>query len=421
MASRTLCSFLVGLALILSQQSLSAQGVQTSVVGQVRDASGGVVPGVTVTVINRDTGVSRATVTDADGAYSVTSLVAGPYDVRAELSGFRTALRQEVPVVSGNAVRVDFSLEVGAVGETVEVKADTTARILRTEDPTLGLVMGESQVQGLPVKNRNFMALAQMVPGANESLTGNQNTLGRAQPLNLSVHGQRHFDNNIRLDGASIIAGFVNGSTFVPSLEVLKEVSVQTGQYSAAYGMFSGAQVDMIVKSGQNTPHGSGYYYFRDDSLNARRFFDRGDPPPFEYGQFGATIGGPIVQNRTFFFFGYEGTRSDRLTTGQATTAPATFRSGDFSAVSTAIRDPYTGLPFAGNIIPTNRLAPQAQALLQYVPLPNREGLRTTTSALRIRASASTSTSSASIISSRRARRCSAAARSGTRRSTPCS
>jgi hypothetical protein len=218
MPLRTLCRCLLGVALVLWTGPLAAQGVQTSIIGQVRDASGGVMPGVTVTVTNRETSVSRTTLTDGEGAYAVTSLLAGSYNVRAELSGFRTAVRQEVPVVSGNAVRVDFALDVGSVGETVEVKADATARILRTEDPTLGLVLGESQVQGLPVKNRNFMALAQMVPGASESLTGNQNTLGRSQPLNLSVHGQRHFDNNIRLDGASIIAGFVNGATFVPSL-----------------------------------------------------------------------------------------------------------------------------------------------------------------------------------------------------------
>jgi outer membrane receptor protein involved in Fe transport len=375
MPLRTLCRCLLGVALVLWTGPLAAQGVQTSIIGQVRDASGGVMPGVTVTVTNRETSVSRTTLTDGEGAYAVTSLLAGSYNVRAELSGFRTAVRQEVPVVSGNAVRVDFALDVGSVGETVEVKADATARILRTEDPTLGLVLGESQVQGLPVKNRNFMALAQMVPGASESLTGNQNTLGRSQPLNLSVHGQRHFDNNIRLDGASIIAGFVNGATFVPSLEALKEVSVQTGQYGAAYGMFSGAQVDMIVKSGQNTPHGSGFYYYRDDSMNARRFFDGAEPPPFDFGQFGATVGGPIIRNRTFFFFGYEGTRSDRETTGTATTAPQAFRDGDFSALSTPIRNPFTGQAFPGNRIPSDMLAPQAQALMAYIPPPNRSGL----------------------------------------------
>src|SRR5262249_10425634 len=141
------------------------------------------------------------------------------------------------------------------------------------------------------------------------------------------------------------------------------------GQYNAAYGMYSGAQVDMVVKSGQNSPKGSAFIYHRGDNLNARRFFDVGQPPPFDFNQFGATLGGPIVHNRTFFFVGYEGTRSHRETTGTQTAATEAMRRGDFSALSTVIRDPYTQQPFPGNIIPSNRLSPQAQALLQYIPL----------------------------------------------------
>ena len=273
------------------------RGFKPGVVGNVRDASGGVIPGVAITVTNRGTAVARTAVTDTEGNFLVTSLVAGGYDVRAELSGFKVAVRQNVPVQTDNTVRIDFVLDVGGVGETVEVQAAADTRILRTEDGSLGAVLTESQVQGLPVKNRNFMALVQLVPGATEALEGNQNTLGRTQPLNISVHGQRHFDNNIRLDGVGIIAGFANGSTFIPSLESLKEVSVQTGQYGAAYGFYSGAQVDMIVKSGQNTPHGSAFIYNRNDSLNARRYFDQSDPPPFDFNQFGGTVGGPILRD----------------------------------------------------------------------------------------------------------------------------
>lgn len=366
---------LVALLVVLPALPAAAQDLQTSVVGVVRDASGGVVPGVSVTATNRDTGVARTVVTDAEGNFLIPSLIAGPYTVAAELSGFKTAVRQNVPVQTGTAVRVEFALEVGAIGETVEVQAAADTRIFRTDDASLGAVMSESQVQGLPVKNRNFVALVQLVPGATEALEGNQNSLGRAQPLNFSVHGQRHFDNNIRLDGVSIIAGFANGSTFIPSLESLREVSVQTGQYGAAYGMYSGAQVDMVVKSGQNALHGSGFLYHRNDKLNARRYFDQSGPPPFDFNQFGATLGGPIVRGRTFFFAGYEGTRSDRNTTGTSTAATEAMRRGDFSALATTIRDPFTQQPFPGNVIPQNRLSPQAQALLAYIPTPTREGL----------------------------------------------
>src|SRR5690606_36442460 len=147
-----------------------------SIVGLVRDSSGAVIPGVSVTVTNRETGVARTVVTDAAGNYVVTSLVAGTYDVSAELSGFATAVRQNVPVQTDVSVRVDFTLQVGGLGETVEVQAPVDLRILRTEDASLGAVMTESQVQGLPVKNRNFMARAQLVPGATEALEGNQNS-----------------------------------------------------------------------------------------------------------------------------------------------------------------------------------------------------------------------------------------------------
>ncbi|HUG54805.1 MAG TPA: TonB-dependent receptor [Vicinamibacteria bacterium] len=355
--------------------ALQAQGLQNAVVGQTKDTSGAVLPGVTVTVTNVGTGVERVTTTDPVGNYAVPSLVAGSYTVRAELSGFKTEVRTGVVVRTDAPSRVDFVLSVGQQTEVVEVTADAAAQILRTEDASLGVVLGEGQIDALPVKNRNFMALAQIVPGATESLVGNQNSLGRAQPLNLSVHGQRHFDNNIRIDGVSIIAGFVNASTFIPSLESLKEVSVQTGQYSAAYGMYSGAQVDMVVKSGQNEFHGNVFGNLRHDGLNAKGYFDQGDKPPFSHGQYGATLGGPIKKNRTFFFVGWEGNRLRREATGQASVATDRMRAGDFSELSTVIRDPYTRLPFPGNVIPSSRISPQAQRLLEYVPHANRPGL----------------------------------------------
>jgi hypothetical protein len=369
---------LLGAALVLvlpGPTPAAAQGLQNAVVGDVKDTSGGALPGVTVTVTNVGTGVERTTTTDAVGGYNVPSLVAGRYSVRAELGGFKTEVRNGVAVRTDAPTRVDFTLGVGQQSEVVEVTAEAAAKILRTEDASLGAVIGEEQIDALPVKNRNFMALAQIVPGASESQLGNQNSLGRAQPLNLSVHGQRHFDNNIRLDGVSIIAGFVNASTFIPSLESLKEVSVQTGQYSAAYGMYSGAQVDMVVKSGQNTVHGNVFGNLRNDALNARGYFDQGDKPPFSHAQYGATLGGPIVKNRTFFFVGWEGNRVRREVTGQGTVATDGMRGGDFSELSTAIRDPFTGQPFPGNVIPAGRIAPPAMALMAYIPHATRAGL----------------------------------------------
>ena len=218
----------------------SAQGLQTAVVGLVRDASGGVIPGVTVTVTNRATGVARTAVTDAEGNFLVTSLVAGRIRRAAELSGFKTAVRKNVPVQTDDAVRVDFTLEVGAVGETVEVQAAAD-----TQHPPHRGRLARRRAVGEP--GAGSPGQEPQLHGARAARAGRHRG-ARGQPEHARPHpaaqplGARpaHFDNNIRLDGVSIIAGFANGSTFIPSLESLKEVSVQTGQYGAAYGMYSG-------------------------------------------------------------------------------------------------------------------------------------------------------------------------------------
>lgn len=374
---------LIGLLLVFANACLVwSQGLQTAIIGTVHDESGAVVPEVAVTVANVATNVSRTVQTDSAGNYAVPSLVIGDYIVKAEKAGFKTLVTKGVVVQADKTVRVDFALSVGTVSESVEVRADATAILLRTEDATTGLVVSQLQVDYLPLKGRDFVSLAQMAPGANFASSGNQNDLNRTQALNLSVNGQRQFDNNYRLDGVSIITGFVNGSTFIPSLEVLKEISVQTGQYSAASGMYSGAQVDMVVKSGGNRLHGSVYESLRNNEFNARQFFDSTAPPAFRFNQFGVTVGGPITipklyhgKDRTFFFFGYEGSRTRRLATGQGSAATAKMRDGDFSELlPKTIVNPFTKQAFLGNIIPSNLIAPQAQKLMKYIPLPNRPG-----------------------------------------------
>ena len=369
---------------LLSVSLIDGQGLQTAITGQVRDASGAAVVGATVTVSNIATNVSTTLTTSEAGNYSALSLVVGQYTVKAEAPGLQSVVRRGIVLQANRSVTIDFELNVGQVTQSVDVVSSASAVLIRSEDAATGLVISQQQVENLPLKGRDFLSLAQIAPGANEAQPGNQNGLGRTQSLNLSVNGQRMFDNNYRLDGVSLINGFVNGSTFVPSLEALQEVSVQTGQYSAALGTFSGAQVDMVVKSGANQLHGSAYDYLRNNDLNARQFFDRVSPPPFRFNQFGVTFGGPIVvptlyngRNKTFFFFAYEGDRIRQQSTGQGTAATAAMRNGDFSALlpKTVIKDPYTGVAFPGNIIPANRIATQAQKLLQYVPFPNQGGL----------------------------------------------
>jgi Carboxypeptidase regulatory-like domain len=360
-----------------------SQGLQNSITGEVRDTTGAVVVNASVTVTNVATNVSSTVATNGTGAYTVLGLVVGEYAVKAEAPGMQPVIHRNVVVQANQTVRVDFALSPGQVSESVTVNSSASDVLQRTEDAATGLVVSQKQVDNLPIEGRDFISLAQITPGANEAMPGNQNSLGRTQSMNLSVNGQRMFNNNYLLDGVSMIAGFVNGSTFVPSLEALQEISVQTGQYSAAYGDYSGAQVDMIVKSGTNQLHGSFYEYLRNNDLDARQFFDQSAPPAFRYNQFGATVGGPVVipklyngRNKTFFFFAYEGDRTRQLTTQEATDASAAERGGDFSQLlpGKVIKDPYTGQPFPGNVIPASRIAPQALALMQYIPLPNTAG-----------------------------------------------
>ena len=196
--------------------AVTGQGLQNAVQGEVTDASGAAVVGANVSVTNTATGVVRTVSTDTVGHYSVPSLVVGDYTVRVTQPGMKAALRTNIAVQADKALRVDFRLEVGDVAQSVEVKADISEMLLRTEDVATGIVISQLQAENLPLKGRNFATLAQMAPGASEAQPGNQNSLGRTQPLNLSVNGQRQFDNNYRLDGVSMISGYVNGSTFVP-------------------------------------------------------------------------------------------------------------------------------------------------------------------------------------------------------------
>ncbi len=372
----------VFLLLILCNQILWSQALQTAITGEVHDQSGAAVPGAKITVTNTATNVSRVVECDAQGNYVVPSLVVGTYTVKAESATFKTVTQNGIIVQANKSTRVDFSLVVGSVEQSVEVTATGAAPITRTEDAALGSVISETQVQKLPVPQRDFVALAQLVPGANGALNGNQNDLGRTQALNLSVNGQRQFDNNYRLDGVSFIDAFVNGSSFVPALDVISEVSVLSGQYSAAYGEYSGAQVNMITKSGGNKIHGTAFEFLKNDALNARSYFDI-NKPPLRYNQFGATIGGPIVipklyngHDRTFFFFGYQGDRLRTRTTLQGAVATEQMRNGDFSQLlpQVVIKNPFTGVPFPNNVIPSDMLSPQAQKLMQYIPLPNSPG-----------------------------------------------
>jgi outer membrane receptor protein involved in Fe transport len=352
--------------------------------GMVSDSSGGVLPGVTVEATNVATGAVRSAVTGGDGLYTLPLLQPGVYNVRASLSGFRGAQQDGVRVTVTETSRVVFELEVGQLTETVTVTAQ--ANLVETANATRGIVVDEQQVVDLPLNGRNFTQLGTLIPGVVAPPTGLGGQGGDATPGGFgnatggfNVNGMRNQSNNFLLDGATNNDTFNTGFVLRPPPDAIQEFKILTHAFGAEYGRNAGSVVNVVTKSGSNTFSGAAWNFNRDDALQARNFFAPRDQPKPELkqNQFGAALGGPLVKNRLFGFGYYEGFRNDSGITNNVVVLSEAQRRGDFSAQSAAIRDPLTGQPFPGNIIPANRISPAATRLLsEFVPLPNSPGNR---------------------------------------------
>lgn len=352
--------------------------------GVVTDSSGGVLPGVTIEATNTGTGAVRTAVTGADGGYTIPLVQPGEYTVRASLEGFRSVLREGVRVVVTETARVAFELEVGQLTETVTVTA--TATLVETANATRGIVIDEQKVVDLPLNGRNFTQLGTLIPGvvAPPAALGGQ--AGDATPGGFgnatggfNVNGMRNQSNNFLLDGATNNDTFNTGFVLRPPPDAIQEFKILTHAFGPEYGRNAGSVVNVVTKSGTNTVSGALWEFNRDDALQARNYFAPADQPKPELkqNQFGGALGGPIVKNRLFGFGYYEGFRNDSGITNNVIVPSAAQRQGDFSALATPIRDPLTGLPFPGNVIPANRISPVAARLLgDFVPLPNSPGNR---------------------------------------------
>ena len=324
MASR--CTQLALVLALLVATPLLASGPTGSITGTVTDPSGAVVPKARVTVQNEDTNAAREAETNEDGDFTVALLPAGRYRVSAESAGFRRSVFNGVNVNVDQTVRLDFSLQVGAATE--EVKVSATPPIVQTDTSTMGQVLNNRLVQNLPLNERNFLSLALLVPGSQFPAEGSQNsTQGGA----ISVNGAREQANNFILDGVDNNDPYINQYVALPSIDAIQEFKVQSGTYSAEYGRSSGAQINVILKSGTNQFHGTLFEYFRNRNMDAKNYFDFpyctpnsvpgtcGPIPPFDRNQFGGTLGGPIRKNKTFFFVAYEGLRLRQASTREAT------------------------------------------------------------------------------------------------------
>src|SRR5262245_50135803 len=305
---------LAGLILILTllPRSAAAQAVTGTILGAITDASGAVMPGATVTLTNTGTGLVRVVTTDNNGEYPVPSLPTGKYAVKAELSGFKTVTAPDVDLGVDQHVRINMRLEIGTVQESVTVTGQSP--LVQTSTSELGTTVEEEEIKTLPLNGRNFVNLTRTVPGVVRGIPG-ANIDGAASlawraSASFSANGQRPRDNNYVLDGVDNNETWLQTVVLFPSVDALDEFKLQTSTYSAEFGRSLGGVVNLQIKSGTNQSHGSGFEFLRNDAFDANNFFNNraGRPKPdFSQHQFGGTIGGPIVKDRTFYFFDYQG------------------------------------------------------------------------------------------------------------------
>jgi hypothetical protein len=361
--------FLVIIALLLPA-AVTAQTYRASFRGIVYDERRAVITGAKVTLLNKETGEARTVTSDDEGKYAITSLAAGRYELSVEVTNFRKHV-EEVELLVNQDQRADVTLLVAPVGDfNIELFFNPQ---LKRDSASLGTVIENRQVTGLPLDGRNFYELSLLVPGA---VPPAQGSAGSARgDFSFSVNGAREDANNFLLDGVYNVDPKLNTFGVRPSVDAIREFEMLTSTYDASFGRNPGAQVNVILNSGSNDFHGSLFEFHRNAAFDARNFFAPASEPKPKYlrNQFGGSIGGPIKHDRTFFFVDYEGTRSREGITRITNVPTAQERAGNFTQSLFGVpTDPFTGQPFPGGIIPDFRINEVGRAIAALYPLPNR-------------------------------------------------
>ncbi len=403
---KSLSRIATGICLCLAP--LVSQTTSTEVLGTVSDTSDAIVPGAKVTLLRVQTGERRTATTDSSGNYSFPLIEIGDYTVTVAMEGFKSQVKTGVHVEYQQKARVNVRIEVGAITDRVEVQA--TGVELKTDDASLGSTIDQTRVVELPTVNRNFASLVILTPGVQFGTRMGLSPLSTAGSFfpgatQISANGQRDANQRVTLDGVIASEPLVNTVYFNPSIDAIEEVKVQTGSYSAEYGMNNGANIQIALKSGTNQLHGAFFEFMRNDAADARDYFLNFQLPAgsaqqsknrLRRNQFGTWLAGPVMlpfykgKDKTFWSFNFEGTRETQESVQQGFWFPAAFRNGDFSALltplirngvpvraPTIVYDPLTGEPFrdaAGNIsniVPPSRINKNAQNFInKYLPLP---------------------------------------------------
>ena len=344
---------------------LLAQENTATITGQVLDSSGAAVVGATVTARNVQTGLERKVITNESANYTLPLLPIGNYDLTSEKEGFAKLLQTGIVLQVDQHARIDFTLKVGATTNTVQVTAEVP--LTQTDSSSSGAVIDNRKVVELPLNGRQFYSLALLTPGVAPPAQGSILSFRGG----FNVAGASELNNNFTLNGLDNNNQLLSAPAFRPSVDAIEEFKIITGIFPAEYGRNSGSQVIVTTKAGTNSFHGTAFEFLRNQVLDGKNYFTpRGTKPAFRQNQFGGTVGGPIIRNKTFFFASYEGTRSNQQITALTNVPTPAMVNGDFSGINRAIINPATGVRFPNNVIPASSISPAGQFLAKLYPLP---------------------------------------------------
>ncbi|MGH9842783.1 MAG: carboxypeptidase regulatory-like domain-containing protein, partial [Blastocatellia bacterium] len=379
-------------ALLFCSLTASAQQGKGTISGTVADQTGAAVPGAAVTIINTGTNATFTATTNQEGFYIAPGLAVGSYRVVVERQGFRQAVLSQITLQVDQKAQVDVTLETGNLSETMEVTAQ--APLTDTGSATLGKVIENRRMVELPINGRNALALVVLTPGVKSNAGPTNSGFGDRglQISNISINGSPNSMNGNTIDGGTNVQAFVGEVNISPSVDAIQEFKVQSSVMSAEFGFTAGGVVNIVTKSGTNQLHGTVYEFLRNDVFDARNAFSD-TKPPLRYNQFGASAGGPVIRDRTFYFGNWEEYRLRRAFPLTTTVPTEQMRRGDFSDFRDSngrlipIYDPATtranpnGSGFIRdqfqcrgrlNVICPERLDPVALNIQKFYPLPNR-------------------------------------------------
>jgi hypothetical protein len=371
------------LVMVLGSSSVckTVWGQQTTaaITGTVEDAAGAVLDDATVTARDTERGTSQTTKTSSGGVFNFNNLPIGTYEVKAESAGFDTEVLPPLTLVLNQRARVDFKMKIGAVTNTVQVSSE--APQLQADTTQVSTLIDANTIVGIPLATRNYVELTLLAPGSvtpdNSTFNNGDNTASGGRP---SIDGHREQSDNFILDGMDNNQTSENNLGFTPSPDAIQEFNLITSNAPAEFGNYAGGIINASIKSGTNQFHGDVWEFFRNDKLNANQWENKFNGPGNElaraavrWNMFGGTIGGPIIKDRLFFFADYQGQRFDHPTTSAFITVfTNNERNGDFSQLTTQLKNPTTGVPYVQNQIPITQINPVAAALFasKFYPTP---------------------------------------------------